>query len=254
MSPGFTRIDNDGIIARLPEIPSAAVKVFLCLARRTDGAGWCYPSIRTIETDTGLAPKTTCEAIKALVGLGLVVISDGPGGRGAHGYTLPLMVTASESETVSTSESETQLFQKVKSTASESETRPLQKVKHNNTQRRRPKEQHPRNKTQGGKAAVVVMIPEVLNVPEFREAWGEWIQHRAELRKPATPTAQRLALRGLAQMGAARAVAAISRSVGNGWEGIFEQNGASSNGKQREMPRGPGQRHPEDLHKPEGVF
>ena len=34
MSPGFTMIDNDAVIGRLPQIPNAAVKVYLALASR----------------------------------------------------------------------------------------------------------------------------------------------------------------------------------------------------------------------------
>jgi hypothetical protein len=110
MTPGFTIIDNDAVIGRLPEIPAAALKVYLALARRANKAGWCFPSIGTIQADTGLARKTTCDAIKDLVGLGLLAISAGPAGRGSHGYTLPAMATGSEIEPVSGSEIELDRF------------------------------------------------------------------------------------------------------------------------------------------------
>ena len=36
MTPGFTRIDNDRVLARLPEIPAPAMKTYLALARCAD--------------------------------------------------------------------------------------------------------------------------------------------------------------------------------------------------------------------------
>jgi len=84
VSPGFTMIDNDGVIARLPEIPASAVKVWLTLARRANRARQCWPKIDDIQRDTGLARKTVCDALKALKGMGLLQIS---GGRN-HLYTV----------------------------------------------------------------------------------------------------------------------------------------------------------------------
>ena len=48
MSPGFTKIDNDGVIDRLPEIDGTALKVLLVLCRRADASGACWPSVSTI--------------------------------------------------------------------------------------------------------------------------------------------------------------------------------------------------------------
>jgi hypothetical protein len=103
--------------------------------------------------------------------------------------------------------------------------------------RTRTKEQEPKNKnqrtipknnTQRGKATAAVEIPAELNTPEFRVAWADWLQHRREIRKPATATAQQKQLAALAKMGPARAVAAINHSIGNGWTGIFEASTESS--------------------------
>lgn len=75
---------------------------------------------------------------------------------------------------------------------------------------------------------VVSFLPESLQVPEFEEAWREWAQHRKERRKPLTPTSARLQLRALADMGPARAVAAIRHSIANGYQGIFEPTGPAA--------------------------
>jgi hypothetical protein len=56
---------------------------------------------------------------------------------------------------------------------------------------------------------------------EFRKVWTEWEQHRREIKKPLTPTSTRHQLKDLVSTGEAEAIAAIHRSIGNGWTGIF---------------------------------
>ena len=69
---------------------------------------------------------------------------------------------------------------------------------------------------------VVEMIPESVDVPEFREAWTEFLDHRRHMGKPLTAQAVRRQLDHLATLGPTRAVAAIHHSVANGWQGIYE--------------------------------
>jgi hypothetical protein len=107
------------------------------------------------------------------------------------------------------------------------------------------------DKNNRGKAAAAVEIPSELDSEEFCTAWGEWLQHRKEIKKPATPTAQQKQLSKLATMGPARAVAALNHSIGNGWTGIFEPNGESRNGSTKRLSNGPGQRHPDDAGRAE---
>lgn len=52
--PGFTMIDNDAVIRRLPEIDGTAIKVYLAIARRADASGCCWPSVETIGGDAGI--------------------------------------------------------------------------------------------------------------------------------------------------------------------------------------------------------
>ncbi len=72
MSPGFTMIDNDAVIERLPEIDGSAIKVFLALARRADRDGRCWPSQSTIGKDSGLRPRAVRSALVRLRSLGLL--------------------------------------------------------------------------------------------------------------------------------------------------------------------------------------
>jgi len=84
-----------------------------------------------------------------------------------------------------------------------------------------------------GKGKCSVPVPASLNTPEFLAAWAEWLQHRREQRKPATPTAQRRVLNTLEKRGPEKAVADIRHSVGNGWTGIFQAEDVRGQSKQR---------------------
>jgi hypothetical protein len=66
-------------------------------------------------------------------------------------------------------------------------------------------------------------IPPSLRTEAFGEAWEAWRKHRREIGKRLTPSATRRQLAYLAQLGPPRAIAAIERSITNGWTGIFEE-------------------------------
>ena len=90
-----------------------------------------------------------------------------------------------------------------------------------------PKEEKPRRKKpkRGGAGGEMPPIPESLNVPEFCEAWSEWVQYRREKGKrfELTPRAAKLEFAELAEWGVARAIAAIHESIRRGWQGIYEK-------------------------------
>ncbi len=74
-------------------------------------------------------------------------------------------------------------------------------------------------------------LPESLQTADFVAAWGEWAQHRKEIRKKLTPSTAEQQLKKLASMGAQRAIAAIHHSITNGWTGIFEPTEPARKGK-----------------------
>lgn len=84
-----------------------------------------------------------------------------------------------------------------------------------------------------------VEIPTALDSPEFIEAWQLWNQHRKEKRVKITPTANKMQLKKLAEMGVDRAIAAINHSIAGGYQGIFEE---SNKGK-------PQQKSSDDVYK-----
>ena len=69
------------------------------------------------------------------------------------------------------------------------------------------------------------IFPQELDTDKFRHSWGEWIQHRVELRKKLTPLATKKLLNKLASWGHDRAIAAIEFSITNGWIGVYESQG-----------------------------
>jgi hypothetical protein len=86
------------------------------------------------------------------------------------------------------------------------------------------------------------IIPEGLRVPEFESAWSRWEQHRLEIRKKLTPSTRKRQLEELAKWGAAKAVAAIDKSIMAGWQGLFDPNenkaaGNAPAGAPRQMTR-----------------
>ncbi len=69
----------------------------------------------------------------------------------------------------------------------------------------------------------------ILESAEFREAWELWHQHRKEINKKITPTAEKLQLKKLESWGERKAIFAIHTSIENGWQGLFEP-------KDKDMP------------------
>lgn len=78
-------------------------------------------------------------------------------------------------------------------------------------------------------------IPENINTPDFREAWGTFCQHRKEIKKPFTKTSADAALKKLAALGGARAITALKHSTENGWQGIFEPTLSPTESKKAEL-------------------
>lgn len=71
-------------------------------------------------------------------------------------------------------------------------------------------------------------VPASIDSPRFRDLWGDYLRHRREAHKPATPTAQRRQLAKLEKWGLARAIAALEHTLEHGWQGIFEPDGAQA--------------------------
>ena len=66
-----------------------------------------------------------------------------------------------------------------------------------------------------------------LNCHEFFAAWMEWETHRKEKRSALTASTASKQLAELERMGLGRALIAISHSIKNGWQGLFEPKTAA---------------------------
>jgi hypothetical protein len=65
-------------------------------------------------------------------------------------------------------------------------------------------------------------IPPGLDSPDFRRSWGEWVQHRKELRKPLTKTSAAQQLKMLGELGPEGAIMTIVHTIEKGWIGLRE--------------------------------
>lgn len=66
-----------------------------------------------------------------------------------------------------------------------------------------------------------IKMPDVLNVPEFAEAWSMWLKYRKEIKKPLKDTTMAIQLKKFEAEGVARSIEAINNSIENGWQGLF---------------------------------
>lgn len=65
-------------------------------------------------------------------------------------------------------------------------------------------------------------LPDEFDVPEFRDAWAAWQQHRREIRKPITPTSLKQQLAQFTKWGVRRSIRAIEHTITKGWTGLRE--------------------------------
>lgn len=66
-----------------------------------------------------------------------------------------------------------------------------------------------------------LVIPEILNKPEFLTVWATWIKSNREKKKPIAYTQGESQLKKLAKMGLAKAIESVNASTEGGWTGLF---------------------------------
>lgn len=75
---------------------------------------------------------------------------------------------------------------------------------------------------EGEKKVQSLALPAALETDDFRAAWTEWLAYRREAKfRPWRERTIRAKLGELAEIGSERAIAAIRKSIANGWSGIF---------------------------------
>lgn len=80
-------------------------------------------------------------------------------------------------------------------------------------------------------AASLAVLPTALDTEAFRARWSDFLADRRSRRKPVTERAANLLLRKLEPWGAAKAIAALDRSIEAGWSSVFEPDDASRFGQ-----------------------
>jgi hypothetical protein len=71
-------------------------------------------------------------------------------------------------------------------------------------------------------------FPPELDSDECKQAVSDWIEHRKQLREPATAKALEKLLKAWAKEGASAFVAAIEHSISSGWKGVFASKSPSA--------------------------
>ena len=77
-------------------------------------------------------------------------------------------------------------------------------------------EPKPKNKTQE------FIFPSDLDTPEFRAAWTDWKQFRKDIKHGLTAKTIEAQMNKFAKWGVTKSIAAIRKSIENGWQGLFE--------------------------------
>ena len=63
--------------------------------------------------------------------------------------------------------------------------------------------------------------------PDFAQAWQDWKNYRAEIKKPINSTMEATQLRQLAKLNERRAIAMIEHTIFRGWQGLREEDNAA---------------------------
>lgn len=70
----------------------------------------------------------------------------------------------------------------------------------------------------------VIQLPPSLKTTAIQEAWDSWLAYRKEKRKPVSERAAKMNFVDFVSWGEKRIVSAISNSIRNDWQGIYESN------------------------------
>jgi hypothetical protein len=244
---GWFKMDNSAA-ERSSEIGPSAFQVYGAIARYADEARRAWPGIGRLVVMTGLSPRSIRYALAKLQSAGWIVVSRDRGQTNI--YTLPLIQsTATSCPTPETGKAMGCRggLQPVASGKAMGCRGGLQPVAPNKDLMKKTNHKDQVKKTQRGKAAGVV-IPASLDCDSFQTAWSKWLAYRTKRKLSKLPETLTGQLEKLAKLDTAGAVAEIKNSIANGWQSVCypgaQGNGHSnSNGRQRAMPTGAGQRY-----------
>jgi Helix-turn-helix domain len=218
----------------LTRLGPAELCVLLIFARHANSNGVSWPGPGSIAQRIGASVRTAERAISGLTGKEFLQTVTAGGGRGnpAHRRLTIPSKTPAQDVGVCSPETPTRRDTKPRHGATLNPDNGRLETPAQDVGGSIPLTTHelPYEENKAGEGE----IPRSLRTENFLKAWGEWQQHRREIRKKLTPLAARRQLARLEAMGSTRAVAAIEHSIQNGWTGIFESKDAhSGNGQSR---------------------
>lgn len=229
------------------ELPSDAKATLLAVLFYLQADEKCWPKAATLASDLSVSERTLRHRIKGLVEAGIVT-------KDGRFYSINFVRLSPETDNplplgdkinrqpIATSDSPDL------TTHCRANGNPLPKARQpiatysytnneRNNERTRDATETPR-KTNSPKTKparfdpLKVELPESIDTPEIRAAWGDWVATRRESRKPLTPTSARLAIDKLTRAGPAAALEALQASAANGWQGVFpDTKGGKTNGR-----------------------
>lgn len=202
------------------DLTCAAKIVYVYIVDRIGRNSCTWPGQRRIASDCGMGVKTVNRAIAELRDAGELVVSKGawlgPRAKRTSTYSLPSNVV-----------DWTTLANEERSQADHVDvvdaiTPTLPNRTHIQTQPSDPTVRlRNRRSADPWSTAMETMTSDTLRTDDFKSAWSAWVAYRAELRKPLTPSTIKRQITTLQDMGVNDAIAAIERSISNGWTGLF---------------------------------
>jgi hypothetical protein len=209
--------------------------VLLALADFCNEKAECYASYGTLVKKTRLSPATIYRSLKSLRDMGEIVQlaqgALGNGGEDASEWHLP--------------KCQNEVTFNLNASCLQSELSTI----HNNTDIKgaTPTASPKSPKKQSNSLPSSVFNPEGVPLPHgarFAHVWGEFCQHRKEIKAKLTPTAVGKILGDLGAVSEADAYDALAKSIRNGWRGVFlseKQGSPVASGKIVSLPPSRGQ-------------
>jgi hypothetical protein len=201
--------------------------LMLALAEFADADGRCWPSIETLAERIDVADRSVKRLIAQAESDGELSVCRNAGRGNTNEYVILFAAKGDASVTINELEKGDTPVRKGDTSVTKGDT-PVRKGDTPVTQNHQePSNNHqepskePVRKRQPKKEPVFE-IPETLNNERFLVAWGDYVTHRREIKKPLTSLAAKKQLKQLEEWGQDRAVVAINHSIAKGWQSIYE--------------------------------
>ena len=231
------------------KLKSGQKLTILALADASNDEGFCYPGYERLMRKTGLAKASLAKNLKALEDLGVFTKeSHAEIGRGRKVNTYQLHLETMKSMTCELIENKAKsshpelMGENAKSSNREkfkNDPRKVQKqplksstCEHEQSVRTVSKEQSVNTKAKSSQVELIGedKFPDWLNII----SWGEFEQHRKEIKKPLTDLARTKLFKTLSNLNHQEQDDCISKSIENCWAGLFpdKNSGSKRNGNQ----------------------